>query len=265
VHILVMEQWQDQGIVLAVRPHGEGGAILTLLTEMHGKHAGYVHGAKTSKMRGILEPGNIVSVNWSARVVDNLGVYKVEQVSQSSALLMNEPIKLSALLSLCGLCERALPEREVCEGLFYGFKALIEALDSELWGVSYIMWEIAFLKELGFGLDFSKCVAGGDSEKLLYMSPKSGRAVSEEKGELYKDKLLGLPDFLKPNGSNTNDIEIYKGILLTGYFLENWVFAHHSKGVPEERLRFASRFAKYVGQVNQSNEKDDALELEYAE
>lgn len=247
-----MEYWQDQGIVLSVRPHGENGAIVALLTEEHGRHAGYVRGIHSAKMRGILEPGNFVAVEWQSRVADNLGTYKLEQNRQIAAMIMDNPLKLGALLSSCSLCDAALPEREGHAGLFYGLQALMDSFESEIWGVSYVMWEIALLRELGFGLDFSRCAGGGDSDTLTYISPKSGRAISAAEGEIYKDKLLLLPDFLRPQGQNTDDHEVYMGLKMTGYFMKNWVFAHHSKGVPEDRLRFEARFAKYI---EQSREK----------
>lgn len=230
--------------MLSARSHGEGGAIVSLLTENNGRHAGYVRGAHSSKMRGILEPGNLVGVNWSARIEGNLGTYKLEQDRYLASGLIDDPLKLGALLAACSLCDAALPEREGHAGLFHGFFALMEAMDGEIWGAAYVLWEIALLKELGFGLNLTRCAGGGDAAKLAYVSPKSGHAVSEQAGEPYKDKLLPLPSFLKPEKGGVTPDEVLKGIVLTGYFLEHWVFTHHSKGVPEERLRFQERFTK---------------------
>lgn len=243
-----MEQWRDQAIVLSARSHGEGGAIVSLLTEEHGRHTGYVRGAHSSKMRGTLEPGSLIGVEWSARIADSLGTYRMELEQQVAAGLMDDPLRLGALLSACSLCDQGLPEREGHSGLFYGMQALLEALGSDIWGVSYVLWEVALLRELGFGLDFTRCAGGGNADNLCYISPKSGRAVSREAGEPYKDKLLPLPDFLKPEGRKTDDDEVFTGLKMTGYFLEHWVFTHHSRGVPEDRLRFSARFAKYVEQ-----------------
>lgn len=242
-----MENWRDQGIVLSARAHGEGGAVVALLTENNGRHAGYMHGAQSSKKRGLTEPGTVVSVEWHARTSDNLGTYKLEEERGLSPLIMNDPLKLGALLSACSLCDAALPEREGHPGLFHGFQALLEVLNSEVWGAAYVMWEIALLKELGFGLDLTRCAGGGDPQTLLYVSPKSGRAASAVYGEPYKDKLLELPTFLRPGGGVANDEAVLSGLTMTGHFLEHWVFAHHTKGVPEPRIRFQGRFEKAVG------------------
>ncbi|MCB9989267.1 MAG: DNA repair protein RecO [Rhodospirillales bacterium] len=239
-----MEQWEDQGIVLMARPHGENGAIVSLLTEQNGRHAGYVRGASSSKMRGTLEPGSLVGVRWQARSHDELGTYTLEQERGYAAGFMYDPLRLEALLSACALCDAALPEREGHAGLFYGLQALFEALDDEHWGAVYVIWEIALLRELGFALELSKCAGGGDDNDLAYVSPKTGRAVSRAAGAVYKERLLELPAFLKPEKGAATDEEILKGLKMTGYFLEHWAFTHHTQGVPEKRLQFQERFEK---------------------
>ncbi len=231
--------------MLSARAHGESGAVVSLLTEEHGRHAGYVRGAHSSKMRGILEPGNLVGANWQTRAEGNLGTYALEQDRYLASGLMDDSLKLGALLAACSLCDAALPEREGHPGLFHGFMALMDAMDSEIWGAAYVMWEIALLKELGFALNLTRCAGGGDPKTLAYVSPKSGHAVSAEAGEPYKDKLLPLAGFLRPKKTEVMAEEVLKGIEMTGYFFEQWAFAHHSKGVPEQRLRFQERFTRY--------------------
>ena len=244
-----MEHWTDQGIILAARAHGENGAVASVLTRDHGRHNGYVYGAKSSKMRGNLEAGTWIEVEWTSRVSDQLGHFAFEQGRNCAARVMDDPLKLAALLSACALCDSALPEREGHAGLYHGMMALMETLQSPVWGQAYIMWELAFLKELGFGLDLTRCVAGGDSRTLTYVSPKSGCAVSLKEGYPYREKLLALPDFLKQGSmwdfpDNDGGEDIVKGLSLTGYFLQNWVFAHHSQGVPQARERLGVLVAK---------------------
>lgn len=243
---ILMENWQDQGIVLSVRGHGEHGAVVSLLTENYGRHAGYVRGAHSLRLRGIVEPGNLVSAAWSSRIADHLGSFVLEPLRAMTAPLLGDPLRLGALISACSLCEATLPEREGHPGLFHGLLVFLEMLEGEAWGPAYILWEIAFIRELGFGLELNKCVAGGDSATLAYVSPKSGRAVSEEKAAPYRDKLLPLPDFLKPGGSSIEPDEILRGLQMTRHFLEHWVFAQHTKGVPEPRLIFQARLENFV-------------------
>lgn len=250
-----MERWQDQGIVLSARGHGENGAIVSLLTEGHGRHAGYVRGVHSTKGRGTLEPGNLVDVEWQSRVSDQLGSFQLELSKNPAAHFIADPLKLGALQSACALCDAALPEREGHPGLFHGLQSLFDALDSDVWAAAYVMWEIAFLRELGFSLDLSKCAAGGDATELIYVSPKTGRAVSAAAGQIYKERLLALPGFLSPTGGSGDDEEVFEGLKLTAYFLEHWVFVHHTQGLPEARerfqLRFEASFAKSMKQESQ--------------
>lgn len=255
-----MENWTDHGYVLSVRPHGEGGAVASVLTEHHGRHAGYVYGAQSLKKRAMLEPGSLVGIEWKSRIADHLGTFALEQLGGLPFGILDDPLKLGGLLSACALCDDTLPEREGHAGLFNGFKTLIDMMNEDYWGAAYVFWEISLLKELGFGLDLKKCAGGGDPQTLAYVSPKSGRAVSYAAAEPYKDKLLELPSFLKPNGGPLDAEEIAKGLRMTGHFLEHWVFAHHTKGVSDARLRFETRYAKYVADLKGTPKENDGQE-----
>ncbi|MEM7618450.1 MAG: DNA repair protein RecO [Pseudomonadota bacterium] len=241
-----MEHWINQAIVLNARPHGEGGAIVSLLTEGNGRHAGYLHGGASSKKRHLIEPGTIVRAEWQSRLSENLGSYDLEVDQALSGDILNHSLKLAALQSACILCHEALPEREGHAGLFNGLVALMEAMDGEYWGVSCVMWEIQLLRELGFHLELDKCAGQGDAKMLTHVSPKTGRAVSAQQAEPYKDKLLELPNFLRPDnvrvGEVGDDADILKGLEMTGYFMEHWAFTHHTQGVPKARILFYDRY-----------------------
>lgn len=236
-----MLEWQDSGIILSVRGHGETGGVVSILTKTHGRAMGYVYGATSSKMRGVLEPGNIVSVDWKAKSNDQLGSFALELEKSASADVMDDPAKLTALQSACTLADKTLPEREKHEGLFEGTKALMASFATDIWAATYIYWEIGLLRELGFGLDLTKCAATGDVENLIYVSPKSGCAVSGAAGEIYKEKLLAMPSFLRGGGFAENDI--LDGLKLTGHFLRHRVFSLSNSNLPEPRLRLEDKFS----------------------
>lgn len=242
-----MEHFEDQGIILGIRPHGENGAVVALLTQEQGRHAGYVYGGMSHKKRGQLEPGTHVQVDWRARTHDQLGTYTLEPITHYAARALDDPARLAAVLSACALCESALPEREGHPGLFYGLLAMLEALTTDHWAAVYVAWELALLRELGFALDLSKCAQGGDSSTLSYVSPKTGRAVSAAAGAPYADRLLKLPEFLKPAPQGLDagsPADIVCGLALTGYFLTHWVYAHHTRGVPEARAQLVARLTR---------------------
>lgn len=236
-----MDQWRDQGVILNIRPHGENGAVVSVLCENYGRYAGYVRGIHSNKNRGVIQKGNQVEVEWSARASENLGSFSLEAIKPYASDLMYDGSKLAAMQSACALSDASLPEREVHTGFYHGLVALFDIMEQDIWRQAYILWEIGLLKELGFALNLKECAGGGDPQTLAYVSPKTGRAVSYEKGEAYKDKLLPLPDFLKPQGGAMDHEEVLKGLRMTGYFLEHWVFADHTKGMPEARYQLENR------------------------
>jgi len=232
--------WRDDGIVLSLRKHGESSVIVHLLTREHGRHSGLVRGGNSKKLRGVLQPGNEVHANWRARLEEHLGGYSIELLDGHTGRVLSDPNRLAAMSSACALVDICLPEREPHLNLFASLKALLLVLPDEGWEGAYVAWELSLLAELGFGLDLSACAATGATEDLIYVSPKSGRAVSAEAGEVYRKKLLPLPAFLLQNTA-FNSTSLSEGLRLTGYFLERHVLSPHGKLLPDARGRIAPR------------------------
>lgn len=240
-----MISWNDTGIVLSVRPHGENGGIVTLLTQKHGRAAGYVYGATSNRVRGLLEIGNVVSAQWQAKSHDQLGSYTLELEASHAASVMHDPVRLTALQSACALADKTLPENESHPGVYEGLLMLLSSFETDVWAATYIYWEIGLLRELGFGLDLATCVVTGGAEDLRYVSPKSGCAVSAGAGEPYKEKLLNLPTFLRGE-PRLEDGDVLDGLRLTGHFLLNRVFSLANTNLPEPRLRLEEKYGKMV-------------------
>tara|TARA_B100000959_G_scaffold73116_1_gene77683 strand:+ start:359 stop:1105 length:747 start_codon:yes stop_codon:yes gene_type:complete len=236
--------WSDIGIVLSARKHGEGSAIVSLMTLEHGRHAGLVRGGSGKRARGIYEAGNLVSVEWRARLEDHLGSFTCELLQPQAALYLDDSFRLSGLSSACAVLEMALPEREPHPEIYESLFNFIVNLSGDTWLEEYVKWELDLLADLGFGLDLTSCASTGQNDELIYVSPKSGQAVSTNAGEPYKDKLLALPDFLMNEQKNPPEIDfnaLYLGLNLTGYFLGRHVFIHHNNGEPPARIRLVDR------------------------
>lgn len=238
-----MNHFTDQALILKTRPHGESGAIVTVLTANHGKCAGYVNGARTSqRLRAVLQQGNIVTVDWQAKAQDQLGRFDIEAERDIVADIMGEPNALLSVQSLCGLIDMFLPEREPHAPLFHGSAAYLDLLRQTMWPAAYVMWEMAFLKELGYGIDLSRCAVTGTTEDLTHVSPKTGRAVCAAEAEAYKHKLLEIPPFLRGIGDG-GDADIALGLRMTGYFLIHRLLEQSSfQTLPDARLRLEMVF-----------------------
>ena len=234
-------EWTDRGIVVAVRPHGESAVILSLLTPERGRHVGLVRGGRGRRVGGVYQPGNLLRATWRARLAEHMGSYSCELERAVAAEAMDNPDRLAALTAACAVAEWSLPERETHRPVHDGLLALIDALPTAAWPTVYVKWELGLLRELGFGLDLSRCAATGANDGLIYVSPRTGRAVSSSAGEPYRDRLLPLPDFLLRSGSLGEGAEIADGLRLTGHFLEHHVFASRGHGLPAARDRLAER------------------------
>src|SRR4051812_39542862 len=218
-------EFEDEAFVLSARAHGEAGAIVELLTEHHGKWAAHVAGGASRKMRPFLQAGAPVTARYRARVSDQLGSATLEPQGEGPAALFDEPLALAGLAAAAAVASGALPEREPHPGAFLAFEALSEALNhSDIWPAIFVRFESGLLEELGFGFDLSRCAATGSTEDLVYVSPKTGRAVSRQAGEPYKDRMLALPPFMLSSQAGLSDGDVGDGLDLTGHFLEQFVF-----------------------------------------
>jgi len=233
--------WRDDGILLSTRPLGEANAIAELLTEEHGRHLGLVRGGRSRRLRPLLQPSNLLHITWRARLQEHLGSITVDLIQSYAAGALDDPAALLCIESLTAMA-RMLPERDPHPALYRGARAVFEALDDPgAWAPRLIRWELEFLADMGFGLDLSECAATGATEGLIYVSPKSGRAVSEEAGEPYADKLFRLPAFLIDDQATASRDDLADGFRLSGYFLDRDIFSPQGEPLPAARERLLGR------------------------
>ena len=236
-----MPEWQADAIIISVRPHGEGNAVVSLLTADYGRHAGLVRGGASKKLRGTVQPGNRVQASWRARLSEQLGQMQLELTQAVAARFLDSPMRLAGVASVCALLEGALPEREPNERLYAGTDALLSVIsmddDDEGWLEGYVRWELGLLHAAGYQLDLDRCAASGETTNLAYVSPKSGGAVSRHHAGQFANRLLALPGFLGGVACPSHDW--VAGLDLTGHFLAKRVFAAHNADIPAARRRLA--------------------------
>ena len=238
--------WRDEGVLLSVRKHGEGSAIIEIFTEKHGRHAGLVRGGGSRKLSPILQPGAQLSVEWKARLEDHLGSYTVDPIKSRAVSIMGDRGTLAAMGAISAFLCLGLPEREA-HGLLYARTIdLVDALgETDDWPARYALWENALLAEMGFGLDFSECAATGSTQELIFVSPRSGRAVSRMGGADYADLMLPLPRFLNMDEPTLETSEVIAALRTTGHFIENWLMpAIGRQHPPSARARLVQALKK---------------------
>lgn len=237
-------EWHSEGAILSMRPHGESAAIIEVLTALHGRHAGVVRGGASRRMAAHLQAGAQVSVTWRARLGEHMGAFLVEPI-RARAQIMADAQALAGLNAVCALLRVALAERQPL-GAFYGqTMALLDAMEAgRNWPAEYLRWERDLLEVLGFGLDLTCCAVTGGREDLIFVSPKSGRAVSRAGAGQWADRLLPLPAGMLGQGP-VPPAELAQGLALTGHFLERGLEAVlNGKHLPQARARLIERLAR---------------------
>lgn len=218
--------------------------ILEVFTPDHGRHAGVVNGGTSRKMTPTLQAGSQVDLAWRARLDAHIGTFKVEPV-RSRVAAFSDRLALAGLNAVTAILSFALPEREPHHSLYVRTEQLLDLLgESEIWPLAYLRWEQALLEELGFGLDLETCAVTGARDGLIYVSPRSGRAVSKDGAGEWADRLLPLPPCLKGLGEAPDD-EVLEALKTTGYFLEHRLAPELGhKPLPEARSRFVDQFSR---------------------
>jgi DNA repair protein RecO (recombination protein O) len=236
-------EWSDDGIVLGVRRQGETSVVLDLMTREHGRHAGLVRGGRSRRLQPVLQAGNAVHAVWRARLDEQLGSYTIEPTRLRAPRYLSSSLALYGIAALAGHL-RLLPDRDPHPLLFEIASVVAEHLDDpQLAPALFVRFELMLLAELGFGLDLASCALTETTHDLVYVSPRSGRAVSRTAGEPYGAKLLDLPPFLRPgaNDAAPGPSEIAAGFRMTGYFFAAHLYAPRGLPLPEERGRFIAQ------------------------
>jgi len=236
-------------IILSLRPHGEHGAVVRMMTPEHGLQAAYVRGARGRRLRPVLIAGNQVEAALSARTDSQLPQATVE-LTHSRGPLLAEPLPAAAIDWAAALTATALPDSQPYPPLYAALDGLLAAIEAAPaasgWGAALVRYELLLLAELGFGLDLDHCAVSGDDEDLVAVSPRSGRAVSAAEAEPYLGKLLPLPRFVR-HGGPADWSEIIDGLALTGHFLMRDVITDRSIPVADARHRLVERLRRAAG------------------
>jgi len=227
-------EWQDPAIVLATSAYGEGDCLVTVLTP-HGAWRGLAKGGASRRHAATWQPGNLLSARWVARLADQLGAITGELVHPGAALAMADAQTLAILNAACALAAGALPEREPHADAFAGLARLLAGIDISGHPLpELVRWEITLLRELGFGLDFSGTTTGND--RLAYVSPRTGRAVTLSQAAEWAPKLFPLPGFLLDD-SEPDLADCLAGLKITQHFFSRDVFGARHLPLPTARAR----------------------------
>ncbi len=220
-----MIYWRDEALVLSRGSFSETSIILKVFTKNYGIRSGMVRGGRNKKKIFIFETGNKIFVEWKGRTEDMLGNFNCELTNANEAIYFNSPIKLSGIVSILNLIEFCLLENE-SESDLYNFtcKVIQKIIKHDNWFGEYVFWELLLLEKIGFGLQLARCAVTGNKNNLLYLSPKTGNAISSHASGKWKSRLLKLPQFLVSN-SEPQKKDILEALKITSTFLRKFAFS----------------------------------------
>jgi DNA repair protein RecO (recombination protein O) len=179
-------RWEDEGILLSFSPFGEKSQVASVFTQSHGRHKGLYRPSR--QHQATLNPGAILAANWHARLEDHLGMWQFESIYSPLAWILHDPGAMNALLSAIALIEQIFPEREPHPLLYAALKDLSQSYQTSEWLNKYVLFELALIEHSGFPLDLSQCTVSGVKEDLVYVSPRTGKAVSQTAGLPYRGR-----------------------------------------------------------------------------
>lgn len=235
---------QGRGVIIGKRLLEENSAIITLFSKESGIYSGVVSKLKAKSGIDIYQVGNLVDFSWNARLASHIGTLRCELVSSYASKLMYDKHKLYSLNSVLSIIGSSLKPHDKHSNLFDQLIIYMDRLVVVGFSfLDYIKMELSILAEAGYGLDISKCCSSGVVEDLIYVSPKSGRAVSRAEGAPYATKLLPLPSFLTSESEPENEQEVRVAFDLTGYFFKRYIFKDGAE--PGHRGMLAGAFIGY--------------------
>lgn len=237
-----MHQWSDEALILAVDKFGDYDAIVHLFTPSQGLARGVVKRGFTSKQRPDMQPATLVAANWKARLEQHMGSITLEAKHSYGMRVMADPLKLAAVGSAMSLLKATLAEHDPHPELYHAVHNFLQHVaagnDRLIWLSEYVRLEISLLELAGFGLDLTECAATGSTDELVYVSPKSGRAVSRAAGEPYHERMLVLPEFIREAHAADSLTDVSQGLSLTGQFLETRLLPELHRHAPPLRAHF---------------------------
>lgn len=236
-------QWQEDCVVLGVKAFSENARILTVFNETAGKLSGLV-----KSVRAPIQPGDISHVVWKGRLPEQLGTFQVENIFSPFPYVFKDPLGVAVIDSSCTLCANGLPERAPHPRLYGILKNLFLSIAGHHWLANYALFELAFLSEVGSGLDFSKCAVTGSKQDLYFVSPKTGCAVTKEVGEKYKDRLFVLPKFFVDESAVPTLSDIFSALRITEHFLKIFFYGINNKELPLSRSYLIAELSSKVGE-----------------
>lgn len=238
---------KDEGYVLSAKKYGEKSLIVTLLTKNKGKVVGFVSDGVSKKNNGLFQPGNKLFFEASARLEENMRrLFRLELIEPNAVIMMSDVKKLELMTAVVPMMIKILNENDETYQLYDVASKFFRAETIKEMLTHYAYFEFYALEYLGLGLSLDCCAVTGQTDGLVYVSPKTGKAVCKEIGEPYRDRLFLYPHFVVDNNTNPSYTEIFNVLKMTEFFLKEHFFKFHNLIWPKSRADIWQHFEDAV-------------------
>ena len=219
--------WIDQGFLLSKNRYNENSIIVEFYTQNHGKVSGIIFGGTSKKIKGYLQIGNQLHLNYNSKNENRIGYFKVEIVNAYTPLYFDHNQKLSSITSAMNLVKILTAESQNNTKIYYIIKNLFEILKEKDWLKKYIFWELELLKLVGYDLEIESLVKKQiENNKIVYYAD----SLNEKKY---------VPNFLVDKDIKVDDIKILlTGLKLVGDYLEKSILKPNNINYPSTRMVF---------------------------
>lgn len=197
--------------------------IIKVFTRDHGIYSGVLKKSK-KKQQPIPQKSDLIDFFWQARLIEHVGYCKIELIQSIFSYVMLEKKKIYSINAILDIINLSFQERDPHPILFdYLNNYLINLCKFPFSFTNHIFLEMNILTECGYHIDLTQCASTGSESNLIYVSPRSGKAVSREAGDKYKNSLLVLPEFILLGTEPKDRYEIDKANILIEYFLKRYL------------------------------------------
>ena len=219
--------WDDTGFLISKNKYSENSLIVEFFTENHGKVPGIIFGGTSKKIKGYIQTGNKLSLNFNSKSENKIGYFKVELCEVLSPLYFNNLKKLSCIISTMNLIKILTAELQKNKSIYILIENFYALLDTENWIKNYIFWELELFKLLGYNLELEKLVEKvGNGNDLKYQSKS-----------LTNKKIV--PNFLIDRNKNSENIKtLLDGLKLVSDYLEKTILKPNNMSLPISRINF---------------------------
>lgn len=245
---------KDEGYVLNAKKYSEKSLIVTLLTKNKGKITGFVSDGMNKKNSGIFQPSNKIFFEATARLEENMRrLFRIELIEPNAVMMMSDFNKLKLMTSVLPMMIRLLNENDET-GLIYDIVSkFFRAKNVKDMLEFYARFEFYSLEYLGIGLSLDCCAVTGQTDGLMYISPKTGKAVCKEVGAPYADRLFLYPHFVVDKNKSPSYAEIFNVLKMTEFFLKEHFFKFHNLMLPKTRADIWQYFEEFNNEKKVAN------------